>query len=196
MKQEGGAEKEKGNGNGKKKNNSRFPVIFLGVVVGIYCIVAMMDTTITIRALETFGGILRQIIPVLILVFALMFVIDLLIKPKTIAKHLGSKSGLTGWFLAIIVGIIATGPVYVWYAMLADFREKGMRTAFAGVFLYMRSVKLPFMPVMIYYFGGLYTAVLTIYLIVFSVVVGLVCEAAVGKEEIPTSRDKKPEKMP
>jgi uncharacterized membrane protein YraQ (UPF0718 family) len=181
---------EKGKGNGKKKNNSSFPVIFLGIVIGIYCIVAMMDTAIALHALETFGGILRQIIPVLVLVCALMFLIDLFIKPKAIAKYLGSESGIFGWIVAIIAGIIATGPVYVWYSVLADFREKGMRTALAGVFLYMRSVKLPFMPVMIYYFGGLYTAVLTIYLIGFSVVVGLICEAADGKEIIPGPTEK------
>ena len=159
----------------------------------MYGIVAIVDTPTAIRSLEAFIGILRQIIPVLILVFVLMFLVDLFVKPKSIAKHLGSESGLTGWLIAILAGIIATGPVYVWYSMLADFREKGMRTALAGVFLYMRSVKLPFIPVMIYYFGGLYTAVLTTYLIVFSVIVGLVCEKAVGKEEIHVPMDKHPE---
>ncbi|KAF1077232.1 permease [Methanogenium sp. MK-MG] len=186
MKQEDGTEK----GNGEKENNSRFSIIFLGIVAGIYCIVAIMDASVATRALETFFGILRQIIPVMVLVFVLMFLVNLFIKPKAIAKHLGSESGMAGWVIAIIAGIIATGPVYVWYSMLADFREKGMRTALAGVFLYMRSVKLPFIPVIIYYFGGLYTAVLTAYLIVFSVLVGLVCEAAEGDEERPAPIDK------
>jgi len=190
VKQKQGQGKEKGKINGKTENNSRFPIIFLGIVAGIYCIVAIVDTGIAIRALGAFIDILRQIIPVLLLVFVLMFLVNLFIKPKAIAKHLGSESGLSGWVIAIIAGIIATGPVYVWYSMLADFREKGMRTALAGVFLYMRSVKLPFIPVMMYYFGSLYTAVLTVYLILFSVLVGLVCEAAVGKEDIPVHKDK------
>lgn len=185
MNQKGEIDKENGNGNKNKKNNSRFPIIFLGIVTGIYCIVALVDGTTAIRALGAFVDILRQIIPVLVLVFVVMFLVNLFIKPKAIAKHLGSKSGRTGWIIAIIAGIIATGPVYVWYSMLADFREKGMRTALAGVFLYMRSVKLPFIPVMIYYFGGLYTVVLTAYLIVFSLVVGLICEAAADENVIP-----------
>ena len=193
MKQEEGTEKRTGKGNAKNERKNRFPVIFLGVVIGMYGIVAIVDTPTAIRSLEAFIGILRQIIPVLILVFVLMFLVDLFVKPKSIAKHLGSESGLTGWVIAIIAGIIATGPAYVWYSMLADFREKGMRTALAGVFLYMRSVKLPFIPVMIYYFGGLYTAVLTTYLIVFSAIVGLVCEKAVGKEDIHVPMDNHPE---
>ncbi|MDE4908768.1 hypothetical protein L0665_09130 [Methanogenium marinum] len=193
MKQKGEMKKENGNGNQNKKYNSRFPLIFLGIVAGIYCIVAILDITVAIQALNAFFDVLRQIIPVLVLVFVLMFLVNLFIKPKAIAKHLGSKSGRTGWIIAIIAGIIATGPVYVWYSMLADFREKGMRTALAGVFLYTRSVKLPFIPVMIYYFGGLYTAVLTTYLIVFSVLTGIVCEVAEGKEETPVPKDKHPE---
>jgi uncharacterized membrane protein YraQ (UPF0718 family) len=175
---------KKGEGTHQKKGAAKpqkvswFGLIFLGFVALCYIVAAVVSPAIAIQALRTFAGILRQIIPVLALVFALMFLIDLCVRPQAVARHLGRESGMKGWVLAIIAGIIATGPVYVWYSMLADFREKGMRTALAGVFLYMRSVKLPFIPVMIYYFGGLYTAVLTFYLIVFSVLTGVVCEAA------------------
>ena len=170
-------------GNRGRESPSRFPLIFLGVVVAIYCGVAAMDATVATRALEAFAGILRQIIPVLVLVFTLMFLIDLFVKPKAIAKHLGSESGAKGWILAIVAGIIATGPIYVWYSMLADFRKKGMRTALAGVFLYTRAVKLPLLPLMVYYFGGLYTAILSTYLIIFSVACGLVCEVVTGTKD-------------
>lgn len=188
-----GMKKGAGNtqGTGKPESPSRFPIIFLGVVVALYCGVAAMDITVATRALETFAGILRQIIPVLVLVFTLMFLIDLCVKPKAIAKHLGSESGVKGWVLAIVAGIIATGPIYVWYSMLADFQKKGMRTALAGVFLYTRSVKLPLLPLMVYYFGVLYTTVLSTYLIIFSVACGMVCEAATKNKDIPVLKDKK-----
>ena len=88
----------------------------------------------------------------------------------------------------MVAGIIATGPVYIWYSMLADLQEKGMRIAFSGVFLYMRSVKLPFIPLMIYYFGGAFTAVLTMYLIVFSVFAGICCEKAVRWGRAPPAK--------
>ncbi|WFN34473.1 permease [Methanogenium sp. S4BF] len=186
MKQEGGKEQKRE----RKENEPHFPLIFLGIAAGIYCIAAIIDGSAAIRAFETFIGIFRQIIPVLVLVFVLMFLIDIFVRPTAIAKHLGSESGMKGWILAIIAGVISSGPVYIWYSMLADFREKGMRTAFAGTFLYIRSIKLPLLPMMIFYFGGLYTTVLTAYLIVFSVIVGMICEAAEGNPEIPASADK------
>ncbi|MBT8506834.1 hypothetical protein AZH53_00095 [Methanomicrobiaceae archaeon CYW5] len=64
------------------------------------------------------------------------------------------------------------------------FPGKGHAHRIFGVFLYMRSVKLPFIPLMIYYFGGAFTAVLTLYLIIFSFFAGICCEkASCGRPE-------------
>jgi len=184
-------------GNGMKGNHpgphkggrgSRFNLIFLAIVVGLYLITAVFNYETFLAALHTFLGIMLQILPVLSLVFVLIFLVDLFIRPQTIARHLGYESGISGWFLAVVAGIIATGPVYIWYSMLADLQEKGMRIAFSGVFLYMRSVKLPFIPLMIYYFGGAFTAVVTFYLIVFSILAGICCEKAVGWGRTPPAK--------
>ncbi len=171
----------KGNGTGPHKggSSSGFILIFLPIVLVLYLITALLDYETFLAAVRTFLGIILQILPVLALVFVLFFLVDLFIRPQAIARHLGYESGIKGWLLAVVAGIIATGPVYVWYSMLADFQEKGMRIAFSGVFLYMRSVKLPFIPLMIYYFGGAFTAVVTFYLIVFSILAGICCEKAV-----------------
>jgi hypothetical protein len=44
--------------------------------------------------------------------------------------HCESDFGVSGWILAIAAGIIATGPVYVWYSMLAEFWEKRHENCF------------------------------------------------------------------
>ncbi len=180
----------KGNGPGLQKGagGSKFTLIFLAVVVGLYLVTALLDYETFMAAVQTFIGIMLQILPVLALVFVLIFLVDLFIRPQAIARHLGYESGIKGWLLAMVAGIIATGPVYVWYSMLADFQEKGMRIAFSGVFLYMRSVKLPFIPLMIYYFGGAFTAVVTFYLIVFSILAGICCEKAVQWGRIASAK--------
>ena len=81
-----------------------------------------------------------------------------------------------GWLTAIVGGVLSTGPVYPWYALLQDLREKGMKTSLAAVFLYSRAVKLPLLPLLVHYFGITYTMVLIGYLIMFSVISGLVME--------------------
>jgi hypothetical protein len=68
------------------------------------------------------------------------------------------------------------GPVYAWYAVMAELQQKGMRTALIATFLYSRAIKLPLLPLMIYYFGLSYTLVLCSYLLVFSVINGILVE--------------------
>ena len=55
-----------------------------------------------------------------------------------------------------------------------------MKTSLAAVFLYSRAVKLPLLPMLVHYFGITYTMVLVGYLILFSIISGLVMEQIYG----------------
>ena len=47
--------------------------------------------------------------------------------PQTgIRRRPQSSSGLRGWVIALLVGVLPTGPVYGMYAMLKELRPKGM----------------------------------------------------------------------
>jgi len=150
--------------------------LFLIIVLLIYGIVALLDSELTIKAMTSFSQLLDKVLPVLLFVFILIFIVNLLLEPAWVKKYLGSRSGITGWLTAIIGGILSTGPIYPWYALLKDLREKGMKTSLAAVFLYSRAVKLPLLPMLVHYFGFIYTLVLVGYLIVFSIISGLVME--------------------
>jgi uncharacterized membrane protein YraQ (UPF0718 family) len=156
--------------------------LFLGMVALLYAVVAAVDATAIDRALSLFASIARQVIPVLVLVFVLVFLTNLLIRPETVGSHLGSGAGWRGWMIALAAGIISTGPIFLWYPMLADLREKGMRTAFIATFLSARAIKLALIPLMIFYFGAAFTAVLTAYLAGFSLVAGYLTERAAPAE--------------
>jgi hypothetical protein len=56
-----------------------------------------------------------------------------------------------------------------------------MRTALTAVFLYSRAIKLPLLPLMIYYFGLPYTLILCLYLVAFAVINGILVERLVAK---------------
>jgi uncharacterized membrane protein YraQ (UPF0718 family) len=170
-------------GGKKKEKNSRWMYMFFAIIAGSYALCALLDPSIAIRALGIFAGILQSIAPVLVLVFLLLFLTDLLIRPKSVMKYLGRESGPLGWLVAIAGGIISTGPIYVWYPFLADLRAHGMRTALAAAFLYNRAVKVPLLPLMIFYFGIAFTVVLTAYMIVFSIVIGMITERLVERGE-------------
>lgn len=163
----------------KKQNKKRGGTggwIFLAVVLGIYGLSGIIDASQTSRAIASFMQLLDKVLPVLVLVFLLIFVIDLFLNPKRIETYLGQKSGIKGWLVAIIGGILATGPIYAWYAVLSELKQKGMRASLVAVFLYSRAVKLPLLPLLVHYFGIHYTMVLVLYLVIFSLISGLVME--------------------
>jgi len=149
---------------------------FLLFVVILYIILYMLDSEKTMDSLISSGGLLYSILPILLFVIMFMTLIFWLIKPQTIKKYMGKGSGLKGWAIALATGILSHGPLYVWYPMLRDLREHGMKNSLISVFLSNRSVKLPFLPVMVFYFGGLFVLILVIYMILASLVQGWIFE--------------------
>lgn len=161
----------------KRQKNNPIRVggwIFLVIVFLLYGVAALADTELTLKALTSFTRMLDQVLPVLCLVFVLIFVVNLLLQPEWVKQYLGSQSGIKGWLSVLISGILSVGPVYPWYALLKDLRDQGMKTSLAAAFLYSRAIKLPLLPMLIHYFGVTYTLVLTAYLIVFSIFTGFV----------------------
>ena len=155
---------------------SRSGWYFLGIVIAIYAVTALIKPDFLIPALKFFIKIIIKILPVFILVFAIMFLVNYFVTPKLLVKHLGKKSGIKTWVIAITAGIISTGPIYMWYPMLAELKEHGVRQGFIAAFLYTRAIKPALIPLMILYFGLLYTIVLTIVMIVFSIIQGITLE--------------------
>lgn len=150
--------------------------VFLVVVLVIYASTALVDYGLVLGAVSVFTRLLDKVLPALALVLVLIFAVDLLLDPKQVEKYLGRRSGILGWLAAIVAGILSTGPVYAWYAVLHDLGQKGMRTSLVAAMLYSRAVKLPLLPLLVHYFGLGYTMVLVLYLIGFSIVGGLLME--------------------
>ena len=160
----------------KKIKSGRGGWLFLALVVTTYGLFGLADPAATVQSLSFFTHVIYQILPVLGLVFLLLFVANLVLKPRWIRRYLGSGSGIKGWIAAVLGGMLSLGPIYPWYAMLGELRQKGMRNALVAAFLYSRAVKLPLLPLMVHYFGVSYTLVLCFFLIVFSVISGIVIE--------------------
>ena len=150
--------------------------VFLLVIAALYTALAAYDIVLLMETLRAFVNLLGKVVPVLLLVFVMMFIVDLVVEPGTVKKRLGKGSGSMGWGVAVLGGVLSTGPIYVWYPLLEDLRKKGVKDSLVVAFLYARAVKIPMAPMMIYYFGWTFTAVLCMYIIVFSVLNGILVE--------------------
>ena len=146
--------------------------IFLLVAIAISIIVWILFPMALSKTMVAFWEILRRILPVLAGVVLLMFLFNLFLDTKRVAKYLGKSAGIWGWLLAIIFGIISMGSLYIWYPMLADLQRKGMDNGLIAVFLYNQAIKIQLLPFLIYYFSWQFVLVLTAYMIIFSIVNG------------------------
>lgn len=160
----------------KNKRHGLGGWVFLALVLVAYGLLGLVKPELTMQSLTFFIRVMQQVFPVLGLVFILLFLTNLLLAPEWIKRYLGKGTGLKGWVATVTGGILAIGPIYVWYAVLSELQTKGMRTGLIATFLYSRAVKLPLLPLMIHYFGFTYTLVLCIYLVIFAVINGILVE--------------------
>jgi uncharacterized membrane protein YraQ (UPF0718 family) len=150
--------------------------LFLSLVLLAYGLLWLIEPQAATDSFTFFTHILAQVLPALGLVFLLLFITNLLLEPKWVKRYLGKESGIKGWVAAVAGGILSMGPVYAWYTMLSELRKHEIRSALIAAFLYSRSIKIPFIPLMIHYFGLSYTLTLYFYLILFSVISGKLVE--------------------
>lgn len=150
--------------------------LFLFLVLLAHVAAALVEPDVAAQARAAFVRMAGSVVPVLVLVFALVFLVERFLTPERTRDWLGRDSGWRGWLLALAAGVVSTGPVYAWYALLAGLRGKGMRDALVAVALYARAIKLPLLPLLAHYFGLAYMLVLSLWLAVFALVTGALAE--------------------
>ena len=145
-------------------------------VVILYAAAAIVNSSNAYEALTNSFKVLKTILPILLVVVLLMAIINSFIQPRKIAKHLGKESGMKGWVIALLSGLFSHGSGYVWYPMLSDLRRHGVRDGLIVAFFYARAIKLPWLPMMVSYFGLSFTIALTFYILLGALLQGLVAD--------------------
>ncbi|MBN1380210.1 MAG: permease [Deltaproteobacteria bacterium] len=155
-----------------KQQKSKGGYYFLGLVLAAYLIIFFFKPGEIQQSLMKSGLLGLRLLPAFTFVILFMGLVNYLVSPQTVSKYMGRESGLKGWLLALAMGILSHGPIYIWFSFLKELRDQGMSSGRAAVFLYSRAVKIPLLPVMVYYFGLMFTIVLQCWLIIASLVLG------------------------
>lgn len=152
-----------------------FPVTVLGLYLALWHIAPEK----TIMALRSSMSVLFHVLLPLCLVFLLMIGMNAFLKPPHFAKFMKKGASIKRNLLSAVAGIISAGPIYAWYPMLKDLREKGVEHSLLAVFLVNRAVKPFLLPIMISFFGWTYVLALTLLTIAGSLCVGYIVGALV-----------------
>jgi uncharacterized membrane protein YraQ (UPF0718 family) len=147
-------------------------LFFPAFMLAIYGVLFAVAPDKAFEAIGRSGKIFLHIALPIALVFCLMVVMNLYLKPSHIAKFLGKRAGIKGILLSTAAGIFSMGPIYAWYPLLKNLREKGAANTLLAIFLGNRAVKPFLLPIMISYFGWTYVVILTFFTITGSVVAG------------------------
>ncbi len=155
---------------------------FLLAVIFLYFFIGCWQPQAALAGLEKTLLLLIKLVPLLIIVLAAMVAVNLLIASAKFKKHLAGQAGIQSWLWACLAGVLISGPPYILYPLLAELKKHGAADSLLAVFLYNRNVKIPFIPVMAYYFGLKFTIIISILIIVFSFLNGWLVEKMVLKE--------------
>ena len=171
------------NNQNKNKKNKKTKWTFLGSVLSLYLILSFIKPENTLKASKYSANLLLTIIPVLLLVLGFMFVFNLIDEKKL--KAIIEKSPQHIQYLVMTAfGTFSHGPIYAWYPLMRDFHNKGISYGSIATFLYSRGIKLTFLPVLIAYFGLKYTVVLTIYMLIFAYIQGILVDIIIKDKEL------------
>lgn len=147
---------------------------FLLIMIAIYLMGWFLNPDYFLTAFLNTAKMIYRIIPILVLVFVMQIGINYWVNSGKLKKILKQDNGLKGWLAIIIASILIGGPPYILYPLLGELKEQGMSDTHLATFLYNRNVKIPFLPISIFYFGVIYTLIISILIIIGSVANGLV----------------------
>jgi uncharacterized membrane protein YraQ (UPF0718 family) len=164
------------------KRRMMWMLLFPASVFAIYGILFAFMPDRASMALRNSGHVFLKIIVPLSLVFILMLALNLFLKPAHTVKFIGKGLGIKGIILTATAGIISIGPIYAWYPLLKELREKGVGNPLIAIFLNNRAVKPFLLPMMIAYFGWTYVLILTVFTILGSLGVGYAVYALVKEK--------------
>ncbi len=146
--------------------------IFLISILFLYLFTLFLNKNLFLNSILYAKNVAIEVIPILIIVFVLTFLANIWLTNKKANKLLIRKSGPIQYLAAIVLGILSSGPIYMWYPLLSELKEKGLKNSLIAIFLYNRAVKIPLMPMIIYYFGLPFLLVTTCFMIIFSLING------------------------
>jgi len=147
---------------------------FFFSMVALYAVIALFNFSYISESSTNAISAFIKLIPLLVFVFLVIFIVNYFLNPETIKKHLGHDSGMKGWLYAILGSMLITAPPYVTFPMLKELKKHGMKYSLIAVFMNNRHVQPALLPVMAYYFGLSFTMIISVYILIFAVVNGII----------------------
>jgi len=144
----------------------------------VYAFLWLLSPAHGLAALKASYHVCRQIAPALFIAFAAMVTLNVFVKAAHVKRLLGKTKKTRGVILSTAAGVLSMGPIYAWYPLLKELREKGASDFHIANFLSCRAVKPPLLPFVVAYFGWFFSIVLTVFMVASSLLTASVVNHA------------------
>ena len=163
------------------------PWLFPLGVVGLYGLGIAFAPDSTYRALHMSSSMFLQLALPICLALIMMVVLNRFLSPAVVTLFLGRNAGIKGVFLSSLAGILSMGPVYAWYPLLKNLRDKGATDFHLANFIGNRSVKPVLLPVLIIYWGWYFTSLFVLVSLVGALIVACIVSIFCSNSHCPKS---------
>lgn len=150
-----------------------------GVVVLAAALMLIFPDRRAVAAATTWDY-LREMVLILPAVMVMMGLFSAFVSREQVARYLGAASGIKGLLLAVLLGSLPTGPLYVAFPLAAALLKKGARVSSVIVFLSAWAcIKIPQEMVEIQFLGLKFMALRLLLTIAFVIPMGILIERLV-----------------
>ena len=151
--------------------------ILLGLILIITVVLLSIFPERKETVISTSWDFFIEMIMILPAVMVILGLFAVWVPKDIVVRYLGKTSGIEGIFLAIILGALPTGPLYVAFPMAAALLKKGAKISNIIVFLSAWAcIKIPQEMVELQFLGVQFMISRLILTIIFVIIIGLVIE--------------------
>ena len=171
-------------GKSNKKKNGLFRDTFSLIAIVIFTAILLFSYPEKTEAVTAISWeYFLEMILILPAVLVIMGLFSVWVSDETIIKYLGKSSGLKGILLALFLGMLPTGPLYIAFPIASSLIKKGARVSNIIIFLSAWAcIKLPQELVELEFLGFNFMITRLILTIIFVIVMGLSIEFIIQRK--------------
>ena len=159
-------------------------VKILGISIVAFIILRYFSVSRFQSAFNMSSRYVKEMISIFPAVLVIMGLADVWVPTSMVKKYLGQSSGLRGKFLAVFLGTLPAGPMYVALPLAGELLRKKASLSNTIIFLGVwASLKIPQLGVEMKFLGFKFSALRFIFTLVSVVIMGLFMEKLIDVEE-------------
>lgn len=160
-----------------------------------YLAVLIYNDKIFIKGIINTGIYLKEMLEIMPAIFIIAALINTWVPSEIIMENFGEKSGLKGKLFSLFIGSISAGPIYAAFPIAQSLLFKG--ASISNVIIIISAwavVKIPMLLVEIKFLGVSFAAARYLFTIPSILLIGIIAEKFISKEEILLKADMNNEK--